>query len=101
MWDDEIGFSQRFMAQLDQIPPRVGLAFPLHHWYRGFCQRWYREDELPFFPGFELLRGLHRAGRPLRAWTHFIVENDPYHGRLWGTLSVRLRYLRQLIGLLA
>ncbi|NLE43803.1 MAG: hypothetical protein GX620_03695 [Chloroflexi bacterium] len=101
MWDDEIAFSQQFLAALDEAPPNVGVAFPLHHWYRGFCQRWYREDELPFWPTIELLEDLHRRGRPLLAWTHFIVENDPYHGRLWGTLSVRLRYLRQLCQMLA
>jgi len=100
-WDDEIAFSQRFLAMLDRVPPHVGLAFPLHHWYRGFCQRWYREEELPFWPDYGLLKRLAQSGRPLLAWTHFIVENDPYHGRLWGTLSVRLRYLRQLAGLLA
>jgi hypothetical protein len=100
-WDDEITFSERFLAMLDRVPPAVGLAFPLHHWYRGFCQRWYAKEELPFWPGFDLLKGLAQQGRPILAWTHFIVENDPYHGRLWGTLSVRLRYLRQLAGLLS
>ena len=100
-WDDEIAASQRFLARLDQLPPGIGIAFPLHHWYRGFCQRWYEEEELPFWPDLTLLWDLHRRGRPLLAWPHFIVENDPYHGRLWGTLSVRLRYLRQLCGLLA
>jgi hypothetical protein len=79
----------------------VGVAFPLHHWYRGFCQQWYRDDELPFWPDYDLLRQLHREGRALVAWTHFIVENDPYHGRLWGTLSVRFRYLKRLCELLA
>ncbi|MHB0857327.1 MAG: hypothetical protein ACYC5M_07125 [Anaerolineae bacterium] len=100
MWDDEIAFSQRFLDGLQGIQPCVGLAFPLHHWYRGFCQQWYREEELPFWPDLDLLNGLSAQGRPLLAWTHFIVENDPYHGRLWGTLSVRLRYIRQLCGLL-
>jgi len=100
-WDDEIAFSQCFLGMLDQVPPPVGLAFPLHHWYRGFCQRWYREEELPFWPDCGLLKDLSDRGRTLLAWTHFIVENDPYHGRLWGTLSVRLRYLKQFAGLLA
>ena len=67
LWDDEIAFSERFLAALDQVPGRVGIAFPLHHWYRGFCQQWYRQDELPFWPGLELLRALHgRASRPGR-----------------------------------
>jgi hypothetical protein len=101
LWDDEIAFSQQFLADLERVPPSVGIGFPLHHWYRGFCQRWYTEDELPFWPGIDLLRALHEQGRPLLAWTHFIVENDPYHGRLWGTLSVRLRYIKQLAGQLA
>lgn len=96
LWDDEISFSQRFLAALDRVPANVGIAFPLHHWYRGFCQQWYNEDELPFWPDHALLAELARQGRPLLAWTHFIVENDPYHGRLWGTLSVRLRYLKKL-----
>ncbi len=100
-WDDEIVFSEQFISALDRIPPQVGIAFPLHHWYRGFCQQWYRQEELPFWPGLDLLGELSRAGRPLVAWTHFIVENDPYHGRLWGTLSVRLRYLKRLCGLLS
>lgn len=101
LWDDEIRMSREFIAALDQVPPGVGLAFPLHHWYRGFCQQWYKEDELPFWPDLDLLHELASRGRPLLAWTHFIVENDPYHGRLWGTLSVRLRYLKHLCGLLA
>ena len=100
-WDDEIALSQQFLADLDRVPKGVGIAFPLHHWYRGFCQQWYRQDELPFWPDLDLLAGLHRRDRPLLAWTHFIVENDPYHGRLWGTLSVRLRYLQQLCQRLA
>jgi len=100
-WDDEITLSQHFLRQLHQIPARVGIVFPLHHWYRGFCQRWYGEHELPVWPDANLLHDLHCGGRPLVAWTHFIVENDPYHGQLWGTLNVRLRYLRQLCGLIA
>ncbi|MHB1296079.1 MAG: hypothetical protein ACYC4R_13905 [Anaerolineae bacterium] len=100
LWDDEIAFSRRFLDGLDGIPAGIGLAFPLHHWYRGFCQQWYAPEELPFWPDIPLLEGLRAQGRPLLAWTHFIVENDPYHGRLWGTLSVRLRYIRQLSGML-
>ena len=96
MWDDEIRLSEQFLSRLERIPQGVGFSFPLHHWYRGFCQQWYRQDELPFWPSLEYLTELHNQGRKLVAWTHFIVENDPYHGRLWGTLSVRLRYLRQL-----
>jgi hypothetical protein len=96
LWDDEISLSREFLSCLDRVPPNVGIAFPLHHWYRGFCQQWYGRDGLPFYPDYELLRELAATGRPLLAWTHFIVENDPYHGRLWGTLSVRLRYIKQL-----
>jgi len=101
MWDDEIAFSQRFLDALDDAPAGVGVAFPLHHWYRGFCQQWYAADELPFWPTYDLLNELHGKGRQLVAWTHFIVENDPYHGRLWGTLSLRLRYIKQLAEQLA
>jgi hypothetical protein len=101
LWDDEIAFSQQFLAALEEVPQGMGIAFPLHHWYRGFCQRWYREDELPFWPDYALLERLAAQGRRLLAWTHFIVENDPYHGRLWGTLSVRLRYLQALCRQLA
>jgi hypothetical protein len=100
-WDDEISMSRQFLAALDHIPEGVGFAFPLHHWYRGFCQQWYAKEDLPVFPDASLLRELENQKRPLLAWTHFIVENDPYHGRLWGTLSVRLRYIRQLCGQLA
>lgn len=100
LWDDEIALSQRFLDGLEQVMPQVGLAFPLHHWYRGFCQQCYRQEELPFWPDRELLCNLRGRGRSLLAWTHFVVENDPYHGRLWGTISVRLRYLRQLCTML-
>lgn len=100
VWDDEIGFSKRFLDDLDQVPAEVGVAFPLHHWYRGYTQQFYRQDELPFWPDVPALEKLHAAGRRLLAWTHFIVEDDPYHGRLWGTLSVRLRYIKRLAGLL-
>jgi hypothetical protein len=95
-WDDEIGFSQRFLAAVGERAPGLGIGFPLHHWYRGLTQRGYGAEELPSWPDESLLSGLRAGGHPLMAWTHFIVENDPYHGDLWGTLSVRLRYIRRL-----
>jgi hypothetical protein len=101
VWDAEITSSRRFLASLHEVPGSVGVAFPLHHWYRGFCQQWYSREELPDWPELATLSALAARGRRLAAWTHFIVENDPYHGRLWGTLSVRLRYIRELCKRLA
>lgn len=95
-WDDEITFSDDFLSRLADRPAGLGLGFPLHHWYRGLTQRGYGEHDLPTWPEGAVLDGLHASGHPLMAWTHFIVENDPYHGDLWGTLSVRLRYIRRL-----
>lgn len=97
-WDDEITMSERFLEHVGERPPGLGIAFPLHHWYRGFTQKFYDEGDLAHWPDVPTLAKLHAGGHPLMAWTHFIVENDPYHGDLWGTLSVRLRYLRQLAG---
>ncbi len=98
VFDQEIVGTRAVIAALETMPENVGLGLPCHHLYRPLCFDAYGgRANTPRFPTADDLASVRAARCPTLAWTHFVVDDDPYRPRAWGIVHSEVRYLRALL----
>ena len=98
MFEKEITGSRAVIAALPSLPANVHLALPCHHLYRALTFKVYGgKTNTPSFPTPEDVQRVHRAGREILTWPHFVMDDDAYRARSWGIVHSEARYIQALL----
>jgi hypothetical protein len=98
VFDREIAGTREVIAALPGLPANVGLAMPCHHLYRQLAFDSYGgKRHTPVFPTAADLDQVRKARRPLLAWPHFVMDDDPARAPAWGIVHSEARYVQALL----
>ena len=98
MYEREVSGSREVIKALPDMPDNTHLALPCHHLYRPLTFTSYdSKGNTPTFPTQEDIINVHRAGRKVLAWPHFVMDDDAYRPLSWGIVHSEIRYIQQLL----
>lgn len=100
-FDMEANMAGQAIEWIEELPSGVGIALPFHHLYRPLAIQNRRPEQCPAWPDKDAIEKLQHVGRPVSAWPHFVMENDPYHKGRFGLFCCRVGYIKQLLTQLA
>lgn len=98
VFDNEIRGSKEVIAAMPNLPSNVHLALPCHHLYRQLAYKSYgSKAATPIFPTKSDISEIHKAGKEVLAWTHFVLDDDTGRAPAWGLVHSEARYIQDLL----
>ncbi|MHB0999109.1 MAG: hypothetical protein ACYC27_07675 [Armatimonadota bacterium] len=98
VFDSEITGSREVIEAMPNLPDNVHFALPCHHLYRPLAFESYGgKNVTPPFPTADDVDSIHRAGREVLAWPHFVVDDDTGRAPAWGIVHSEVRYIQGLL----